>query len=117
MTRATLTRLAAATAMVGALGLTATGVQAQTQWQRNHPWRAADNARLRNQNRRITAGVRDGQLSRGQAHALRSDDRAIRSEERADSSVNGTHLTRGDQRAINARENANSRAIYDGRHD
>ena len=117
MTRTPFARLVAATALVGSLGLAATGAQAQTRWQAHHPWRTADNARLRNQNRRITAGVRDGQLSHGQARALRSDDRAIRGEERADSAVNGSHLTGGDQRAITAQENADSRAIYAGRHN
>jgi hypothetical protein len=86
-------------------------------WQRNHPARTYDNARLRMQNHRITQGVRDGQLTHAQAHALRSDDHAIRSEERADASVNGSHLTGADQRQIQAQENANSRAIYAGRHD
>jgi hypothetical protein len=86
-------------------------------WQHNHPARTYDNARLVMQNHRITQGVRDGQLTHAQAHALRSDDHAIRAEERADSSVNGSHLTRADQRQIQAQENANSRAIYAGRHD
>jgi len=97
-------------------GLLATSAQAETHWQAHHPWRTLDNARLRNQNYRITRGVRDGQISHSQAHALRADDHAIRAEERADASVNGTHLTRSDQRQITQQENANSRAIYDARH-
>jgi hypothetical protein len=101
---------------VAGMATLATGASAG-RWQRNHPWRTYDNARLNMQNHRITQGVRDGQLTQAQAHALRSDDHAIRAEERADSSINGSHLTRADQRQIQAQENANSRAIYDGRHD
>lgn len=109
-----LSRILPAILVIGtAFGATA---QAETPWQAHHPWRAHDNARLENQNRRITAGVRDGQLTRGQAHALRGDDRAIRAEERSDSAVNGTHLTGSDQAAIRAQENANSAAVYQGRH-
>ena len=47
---------------------------------------------------------------------LHADDRAIRTEERADARVNGGHITKGEQRVINQQENANSRAIYDERH-
>ena len=61
---------------------------------------------------RIDAGLRDHQLNRAQAHQLRADDHSIRTEERADASVNGGHITRGEQRQINAQENANSRAIH-----
>ncbi len=109
-------RLATTALLASTLGLIAAQADAQTAWQRNHPWRTHDNARLANQNYRINQGLRDGQLSRNQARALRSDDHAIRAEERADSAINGTHLTRADQRQINSQENANSRAIYDGRH-
>ncbi len=116
MTRTPFGRLVAAATLVGSLGLAATGAQAQTRWQADHPYRAADNARLRHQNARITAAVRDGQISYAQARALRRDDHAIRREERADAAVNGSHLTRADQRAIRQQENANSRAIYAGRH-
>ena len=111
----TIARIAAAAALVASLGAAA-GAQAQTRWQANHPWRTYDNARLREQNHRITQGVRDGQLSHAQAHALRADDRAIRAEERADASLHGSHLSYGQERQIYRQENANSRAIYAGRH-
>ena len=108
--------LTTAAAVIATLGLAAVQADAQTAWQRNHPWRTHDNGRLANQNYRINQGLRDGQISRRQARALRSDDHVIRAEERADASVDGTHLTRADQRQITAQENANSRAIYAGRH-
>jgi hypothetical protein len=94
----------------------ASAAQAGPGWRVHHPYRAHDNDRLAYQNHRITQGVRDGQISHAEAHKLRADDHAIRAEERADASVNGTHLTRQDQRQIRAQENANSRDIYNARH-
>ena len=84
--------------LVGTLGLTA-GAQAQS-FAQTHPRHAEVNGRLANQNARITAGVKDGQLTHGEARAMRADDHAIRAEERT----------------LNRQENANSRVIHDGRH-
>lgn len=98
----------------GTLGLAAQA-GAQT-FDQTHPRRAEVNARLANQNARITQGVKDGQLTHGEAKAMRADDHAIRAEERADASVNGGHVTRAEQRTLNRQENANSRTIHDGRH-
>ena len=110
----TITRIIGAAALVAAL---AAGTAADAQsFAQTHPRRAEVNGRLANQNARITNGVRDGQLTHGEAHALRADDHAIRTEERADAAVNGGHITRGEQRSINRQENANSRAIFNGRH-
>ena len=103
--------------LAAAIGLLLTGAAANAQtWNQTHPRRAEVNARLNNQNNRIRAGVRDGQLTDRQARQLHADDRAIRGEERADASINGGHITRGEQRQINQQENANSRAIYSERH-
>ena len=99
-----------------AIALTATAANAGP-WAAHHPRRVEVNRRLENQNDRINAGVRDGQLTRGQAHALRSDDRAIRAEERTMARNDGGHITRADDRALNQQENANSRAIYADRHN
>ncbi len=86
-------------------------------WRAAHPRRAEVNARLENQGDRIAAGRRDGQLTAAEAHSLRSDDRAIRSEERTMARNDGGHITKADQRALNQQENANSRAIYADRHN
>ena len=109
-----LTRILSVATLVGSLGLTAR-VEAQT-FNQTHPRRAEVNSRLENQNVRITNGVKDGQLTHGEAKAMRADDHAIRAEERADAAVNGGHITRAEQRNINNQESANSRAIHDGRH-
>ncbi len=108
-------RVMATAILIGSLGI-AFGANAETKWQQNHPWRAHDNARLNNQNSRIKHGVKDGQLTQQQAHQLHADDHSIRTEERADASVNGSHLTAQEQRQITTQENANSRAIYAERH-
>ncbi|WP_118183873.1 hypothetical protein [Paraburkholderia phosphatilytica] len=97
------------------LPLTISEAHAQT-WAAHHPWRASDNSRLARQNYRISKGVQDGQLTHAQAHQLRADDHSIRTEERADASVNGSHLTPQEQRQISTQENANSSAIYGERH-
>ena len=110
-----LNHLIAVGALVASLGAAASA-DAATQWQKTHPWRAHDNARLANQNARIRQGVKDGQITRAQAQALHADDHAIRTEERADAAVNNGHLTAQDQRQITQQENANSQAIYAARH-
>lgn len=110
----TFARILGLAALVGPFGVAAPA-SAQT-FDQAHPRRAEVNARLSNQNARITQGVRDGQLTHGEARAMRADDRAIRAEERADAAVNGGHITRAEQARINRQENANSRTIRDGRH-
>ncbi len=105
-----------ATAAAVLLALAA-GASAQAQsFDATHPRRAEVNGRLGEQNARIRAGVADGQLNRRQARQLHADDHSIRTEERADASVNGGHITRGEQRQINRQQNANSRAIAGERH-
>lgn len=82
-----------------------------------HPRRLEVKGRLYNQNRRINQGVRDGQLTHQEAHSLRSNDRAIGSEQREMAHLDGGHITRADQRSLNQQENANSKGIYADRHN
>ena len=96
--------------------LTTTAADARG-WAAHHPRRAEVNRRLENQNDRIAAGVRDGQLTPAEAHSLRAGDRRIRAEERLMAANDGGHITKADQRALNQQENANSRAIYADRHN
>ncbi len=102
--------------ILAAAALTATAADARG-FAATHPRRAEVNGRLENQHDRIAAGRADGQLTAGQAHRLRRDDRAIRGEERTMASNDGGHITKADQRALNQQENANSRAIYGDRHN
>lgn len=109
------TRTLALATLAATFALPLSAATAET-WAQAHPRRAEVNERLAHQNARITQGVREGQLTPGQARALRADDRAIRAEERADAAVNGGHITRGEQNRLNRQENADGRAIFDGRH-
>lgn len=82
-----------------------------------HPRRLEVNGRLFNQERRINAGVRNGQLTHQEAHQLRADDRGIYREERQMAKLDNGHITRADQKALNQQENATSKAIYNDRHN
>jgi hypothetical protein len=86
-------------------------VFAETIFQQNHPRRAQVNSRLNNQNRRIYNEVKGGQISHKQAAALHSEDHQIRSEERSDASLNGSHITHAEQVSLNQQENSVSRQI------
>ena len=82
------------------------------EWDRSHPRRAEVNTRLDNQQNRIVDGLRDGELSSGQAHRLHEEDAAIRLEERADVVIGGGRIGSGEQRTLNAQEDAVSRQIH-----
>lgn len=82
-----------------------------------HPRRLEVKGRLYNQNSRINAGVRDGQLTHQEAHQLRSNDRRIYREQQTMAHLDGGHITKADQRALNQQENANSRDIHTDRHN
>ncbi len=85
---------------------------AATAWQRHHPRRVEVNSRLRIQNRRINAGLRDHQLTPSQAHQLRTEDRPIHYQERV---AAAGHITRGEKQQLNREENAVSRQIHSER--
>jgi len=82
-----------------------------TKFQATHPRRAQVNSRLNNQNRRIDAEVKDGQINKQQAAALHSEDHQIRTEERDMASQNNTHITTQEQKTLNQQENAVSGQI------
>jgi hypothetical protein len=84
---------------------------ADTQWQRNHPWRVQVNHRLDNQNRRINAELHRGEITPWRARVLHREDRAIRHEERVMAGFKHSHLTPAEHRALNQQENAVSRQI------
>jgi hypothetical protein len=84
---------------------------AETKWERNHPRRDQVNDRLENQNRRINRELREGEITKGEARQLHSEDRAIRNEERTMSKFNNGHITPAEQKALNQQENAVSKQI------
>ena len=93
------------------LSTAATSASADTRWQSKHPRREQVNNRLANQNQRITAERKEGDLTHAQAQALRSSDKSIRAQERADAAINGSHITKAEQHTLNQELNANSQAI------
>jgi len=84
---------------------------AETQWERNHPRRDQVNDRLANQNRRINRELKEGEITKQQAHELHREDHAIRQEERDMAKINGGHITKGEQKVLNQQENAVSHQI------
>jgi len=84
---------------------------AETQWQKNHPRRTEVNARLKNQNKRINQGAKEGELNKAQAGKLHKEDSQIRQEERDMASQNGGHITKSEQKVLNQQENAVSKQI------
>lgn len=88
------------------------GTSSASYWQRHHPRRVEVNSRLRNENHRINAGLRDHQLTRSEAHQLRSEDRSVLHQERYDARADGSHLTKGEQGQLNREENGVSGQIH-----
>ena len=101
------------TAVVAFAAALSAGAVAQAQtFDQEHSRCAEVLGRLNNEDARIGAGRREGELSRKQAHQLRNEDRAIRAEERADATLNHGHITRGEQRQLNRQEDQLSRQIH-----
>jgi len=73
------------------------------------------NHREHRQERRINHGVRSGELTRNEAHHLRTDERKIRSDKRM-AKADG-HVTVAERRHLRREENRTSRAIYRKKHN
>jgi len=101
--------------VVGALCLAAVGgattASAGIGWRAHHPRRVEVNARLANQNARITRERREGEITGVQARDLRGADRGIRDQERFDASQDGSHITKTEQHQLNQEENGVSQQI------
>jgi hypothetical protein len=108
--------IAAALACVSTLGHAQSasapaGAASRAEWSKEHPRRAEVNARLAHQNKRIHDEVAEGEMSPARAAKLRSEDRAIRQQERAMAAEHGGHITKAEQVKLNKEENAVSRQI------
>ena len=82
-----------------------------TKWEKHHPRREQVNDRLANQNKRIAAEVKEGDMTKGQARKLHREDRQIRQEERDMAHQNNGHLTKTEQNVLNQQENQVSKQI------
>lgn len=67
------------------------------------------------QERRINQGVRSGELTRGEAHHLRNDERHIRTERRM--AMNEGRMNYGERRNLRHQENRVSRQIHRDKHN
>jgi len=86
-------------------------VYAESNWAKDHPRRTQVNKRLKNQNNRINAKVKNGDMTKAEAKKLHHEDRNIRQEERLMAKQNGGHITKQEQRTLNQQENQVSREI------
>jgi len=77
----------------------------------DHPRREQVNHRLNNQDKRINKEVKEGEISKQQAHKLHHEDHQIRKEERSMAAQNGGHITKQEQRTLNQQENGVSQQI------
>jgi hypothetical protein len=84
---------------------------AESVWDRHHPRRDEVNDRIAHQEHRITQERREGEISRGQARAMRGQLAGIRGQERYDARFDGSHITRHEQGQLNRELNYTSREI------
>jgi uncharacterized phage infection (PIP) family protein YhgE len=82
-----------------------------------HPRVREVNRRFENQQDRIAAGVKSGQLTAKETANLETKEAALKSEERTFRLENNGHLTRGEQITLNKQENNLSAQIYSQKHD
>jgi hypothetical protein len=100
-------------AFVSVLGSSLTSFADFTQ---RHPRRAQVNRRERRQNARINRGVKSGKLTQAQGDQLKSDEAAIKTQERNEVKANGGYLTKPEQKQLNKELNAESKTIRDEKH-
>jgi hypothetical protein len=100
--------LVASIALFAVFGVSA---NASAAWTQHHPRRAEVNHRPAVQGAPIRDDIHDGDLTKGQAQTLHSEDRTIRHQERFDASLNNGHIAKAEQRALNQEENAVSKQI------
>ena len=104
-------------AVAAGLSLVAAMASAQTTTTTPPDQKPTVNQRLENQHDRIQAGVKDDQLTKGEATHLKADDAAIHAEERVERKAHGGTLTQGERKQLNRQLNRNSRQIYRDRHN
>jgi hypothetical protein len=82
-----------------------------------HPRVNQVNQREQNQQNRIANGVRNGQLTPGQAGNLEKKEAKLQRNEKRDMAKDGGHLTAKDQAKLNREANGISRDIYRDKHE
>ena|SRR5579863_2263588 len=82
----------------------------------NHPRVNQVNGRETNQQDRIANGIKNGQLTPGQAANLEKGQQRLENNEKRDMAADGGHLTKQDQRQLNREANRQSKKIYKDKH-
>src|SRR5690242_6748368 len=103
------------TSLVIGMTMLAGAASAQTSTAEHKP--TTVNQRLENQHDRIQAGVKDDQVTKGEATHLRAEDAAIHAEEKVYRQANDGKLTKGERRQLNRQLNRTSAQIYRDRHN
>lgn len=85
-------------------------------FKKDHPRRAEVNSRVRNQEKRITNGVKNGKLTQAQAQQLRGEEAGVKAQEQAEVKANGGYLTKPEQKQLNQELNQDSKQIYADKH-
>jgi hypothetical protein len=83
----------------------------------NHPRVNQVNQREQNQQNRIANGMKDGQLTPGQAAHLEKGEQRLENNEKRDMAKDNGHLTKQDQRQLNREANHMSNKIHQDKHD
>ena len=94
------------------LGIANVSMAQDGSFAKNHPRRSEVNHRLNNQDRRIHHKVKNGDISRHEAHNLHRRDHQIRKEERRMASRHDGHITKHEQNRLNRQENHVSHKIH-----
>jgi len=84
---------------------------------RDHFGNSEVGRREKNQQERIGNGIQHGRLNAGEATNLENREVGVKSEVRADRSVNGGRLTASERRSVNGQQNRLSNAIYNDKHN
>ena len=101
------------TLTLSAILVTLTNPSFAEDFSKKHPRRTEVNKRVRNQEKRINAGVKTGEITADEAKTDRQNLRNIKKEERAEVKVNGGHLTQDQTKNLNQELNVNSQKIQE----
>lgn len=94
------------------LGIANVSMAQDGKFAKDHPRRSEVNHRLNNQDSRIHNKVKNGDMSRHEAHNLHRRDHQIRKEERRMASRHDGHITKHEQNRLNRQENHVSHKIH-----
>jgi len=81
-----------------------------------HPRVNQVDQRQANQQDRIANGVKNGDMTPGQAARLEKNQQRIQNQKSADMAAHGGHLTKQEQNQLNREQNKQSRKIYKDKH-